>query len=183
MDFRKFALTSHRWLGLASAGVLSIIGLSGVALIWPVQAPLRMIANRLHENLWMGRVGNWIVTAFTAIALLLLLSGLFLWWRQKIVAVRSRSGWRRIMFELHHSLGILGFTIMLVLTLTGIGMAAPTHGGFRRMIAALHNARGFPLPIQVLYAAGTVAFLIESVTGIVMWWKPWRRSRDVGHTL
>jgi len=96
-----------------------------------------------------------------------------LWWKQKTVAVRRDAGWRRAMFDLHHSLGVLGFLIMFLLAVTGIGMTATTEGGkANRVITRLHTTRGYPLPIKLLYTIGTTAFVIQGVTGLVMWRKP-----------
>jgi uncharacterized iron-regulated membrane protein len=46
------------------------------------------------------------------------------------------------------------------------------HPEFRRVILAWHTSKGFPLPVKVLYAVGTLGFLVQGVTGVAMWWRP-----------
>jgi uncharacterized iron-regulated membrane protein len=173
--FRSFVLITHRWLGLTSSVVLSIVGLTGAILIWPVTSLLKRVAGPLHERLAMGRVGWWLVVLATVIAVLLELGGLVLWWKRKTIAVRIRSGWRQGLFDLHHAAGILGLPLMLLLAVSGVGMAfvTPTsHPALRRVIFDWHTTRGFPTPVKLLYTIGTTGFLVQGVTGVVMWWKP-----------
>lgn len=177
MRLRSVILASHRWMGLATAGVLSIVGSTGAFLIWPSYWRLEKvvkIAGRLHEELAMGQVGRWIVIYSTVVAVVILLGGVCLWWKRKIVAIETRAGWRRMLSDLHHSLGVLGFAMMLLIALTGVGMAvtSPDDGELRRIIFELHTTKGYPFPVKLVYAAGTTAFLVQSVTGVVMWWGP-----------
>jgi hypothetical protein len=64
---------------------------------------------------------------------------------------------------------------MMVLAVSGVGMAfvAPKDNPeLRRVIFNWHTTRGFPLPVKLLYAVGTLGFLVQGLTGIAMWWKP-----------
>src|SRR5688572_1320801 len=108
MSFRQLVLVTHRWLGLGSSGILAIVGLTGAFLITP-GLPLRKIAGGLHEKLALGTPGAWIVTIATAAAVLLELGGCFLWWKQKLLRVRSGKGWRQALIDLHHVVGAVAF--------------------------------------------------------------------------
>jgi uncharacterized iron-regulated membrane protein len=78
---------------------------------------------RLHVQLFANQWGEWTVDIATTAALLLVPTGLILWWRKKRVAVLWRSSWRRILYDLHAVLGIFGSLFVLVLIVTGFLMA------------------------------------------------------------
>jgi uncharacterized iron-regulated membrane protein len=75
-----------------------------------------------HTRLTGGTVGDVLVTIATFAALVLTLSGLILWWRDKIWRVRHTASWKRINFDLHHVLGLLASVAIVVMTLTGVWM-------------------------------------------------------------
>ena len=54
------------------------------------------------------------------IALILTLTGLILWWREKIWRVKTDASWKRINFDLHHALGLFAALVVLIMTLTGV---------------------------------------------------------------
>lgn len=82
---------------------------------------LSVLMRRLHVDLVMGRRGALIVTGATAEALLLALTGLWLWWRKKHWQFRR---WRgsvfRVSWDLHNATGIWFAIPALVMSLTGI---------------------------------------------------------------
>jgi uncharacterized iron-regulated membrane protein len=171
---RSIVLVTHRWLGISSSVVLSIVGLTGAVLASSGTSLLRRVSGRLHETLAMGRIGWWLVVGATVMAVLLQLGGLYLWWKRKTIAVRVRSGWRLGMFDLHHAAGLLALPLMFLLAATGVGMAVvtPANPELRRIIVDLHTTRGFSTPVKLVYMIATTGFLVQSMTGLVMWWKP-----------
>ena len=174
---RSFILVTHRWMGLASSLALAIVGLTGAILLLPGKSPLRSIAGPLHERLGMGKFGWWIVVVVTIAAVFLELGGLYLWWKRKTISVRMRAGWRLALFDLHHAFGVLALPLMLLLAVSGVGMAFVTPKNqpqLRRVIFDLHTTRGFSTSVKVVYALGTTGFLLQGVTGVAMWCKPRR---------
>jgi len=82
---------------------------------------LTAVMRRLHVELLMGPRGALIVTAATAEAFLLALTGLWLWWRKKHWQFRR---WRgsafRVSWDLHNATGIWFGAPVLVMVITGI---------------------------------------------------------------
>ena len=74
----------------------------------------------LHTRLLGGATGSVVVVCFTIAALVLVITGLVVWWRDKIWRVRLSGSWKRVNFDLHHSLGVFAAVIALVITATGI---------------------------------------------------------------
>ncbi|MEO6222671.1 MAG: PepSY domain-containing protein [Vicinamibacterales bacterium] len=171
-SWRRLLLVTHRWIGLSTSLVLIIAGGTGAMMVWGFQGPFRRSVGRVHENLALGRVGIWIVMIATAGAIVLQLGGVILWWRRKTVRVRTTLGWRTAVIDLHHSVGLLGLLLMLTIAATGVGMRIAGPGPVRRTIVDFHTSRTFPVAVDVLYAMGSLGFLVQGVTGVVMWWKP-----------
>ena len=173
MSFRQLVLITHRWLGLGASSVLAIVGMTGTFLVAP-DLPLRRFAGPIHERLALGTAGSWLVTLATISAVLLELGGCYLWWKRKLFRVRIGRGWREALTDIHHVAGVVAFALMFLLALSGVGMAfviPQQHPGLRRVIMDLHTARTFPVPVKLLYVAGTCTFVLQGVTGVVMWWR------------
>jgi len=183
MTFRQFVLVTHRWLGLGAALVLLAVGGSGAALVWPTL----FVADdagltRFHTRMLLGEPGEWLVITATVVSLVLVLGGVILWWKRKLVAIHWKRGWWRFLFDLHHSLGVIAATLMLVIALTGVGLVltehedgsplSPKERAVRDAIERFHTGREFARPLQLLYALGSLAFVLQGVSGFVMWWKP-----------
>ena len=191
MSFRRFVLVTHRWLGLGSSVVLAIVAGTGSLILWTLPDWLRRIVGPMHQSLGFEKIGfesegRWIVIATSAVAAVLALGGLILWWKLKIIRVKTAAGWRRALFDVHHVLGFVGFLLMFTLAVSGIGMivTVPDSGEFQRIIVNLHTTRGFPFWLKVIWAMGSAAFVVQGVSGVVMWWKPRtstsnRRSREL----
>ncbi len=194
MTVREFFLKTHRWMGLGASIVLAVVGFTGVLLIWPDRlGDYARTMSRFHTRLLIGEPGEWLVITSTVLSSLLILGGVYLWWKRKIVAIEFRRGWWRLLFDLHHSLGLLATVLMLVLSLSGIGLVltevereagqeppprTPAEIATRKTVHDLHTGRNYSLPMKILYAAGSLGFLVQSATGFVMWWKPQTRSRS-----
>ncbi len=171
MSWRRLVLVTHRWIGLATSLVLVIAGVTGAMMVWGFQGDVRRAVGRIHENLALGHIGEWIVLLATAGAIVLQLGGVILWWKRKTLKVRTTAGWRMAFIDLHHSVGAAGLLLMLVIAATGVGMRMVGPGAVRRTIVDFHTSRRFPLAVDIMYAIGSMAFAVQGVTGVVMWLK------------
>jgi uncharacterized iron-regulated membrane protein len=88
---------------------------------------LTKVMRRLHTNLVLGPRGKFIITLATAEALLLVLTGIWLWWRKKHWQFRA---WRgsafRVSWDLHNATGIWFLIPVLSMVVTGLLIAMPT---------------------------------------------------------
>lgn len=82
-----------------------------------------------HYNLWLPRwIGIPLVSYGTLVFVILLLSGLVLWWpkrwnkrsMKKSFTMNWKSNWRRINYDLHNVIGFYSLLIALILGLTGM---------------------------------------------------------------
>ena len=99
----------------------------------------------LHTQLLGGRVGNAIVVAVTFVALFLVVSGVVVWWREKLWRVNTRGSWKRTNFDLHHSLGIFSAAVLLIITSTGLWVRYATVDEWMRK---LNSSSTPPVPPQ-----------------------------------
>lgn len=77
----------------------------------------------LHTRLFAGQIGEWLVGTVTALTLLMAITGLYLWWPRKILAINGRRSWRRVNFDLHNVFGLYASTVFLFIALTGMMIA------------------------------------------------------------
>ena len=183
MDVRQLVLVTHRWLGLATSGVLAIAGVTGVFLIWRErwwweQSELLVFAGRvsspIHERLALGSVGSFVVVTATGLAILMEVGGLILWWRRKTLWVRPGRGWWRMCFDLHHVIGAVFLPLMLMLVVTGFVMGVTHPDDYPwlwRFMARLHRGQ-YGFAIELLYALASAGFLVQGLTGLAVWWRP-----------
>jgi uncharacterized iron-regulated membrane protein len=73
----------------------------------------------VHTRLMAGRVGEYLVGAVTITTLVTIVTGLYLWWRLKIVHVRWKSPGKRFNFDLHNVFGVYAAVFLVFVTLTG----------------------------------------------------------------
>ena len=90
----------------------------------------------LHVRLLGSKVAGEVVGIVTLVAFLLVLSGLVLWWRERAWRVQWSASWKRVVFDLHHSLGVVASLILLVITASGLVIHYDAIG---RMIGGLDH--------------------------------------------
>jgi uncharacterized iron-regulated membrane protein len=80
-----------------------------------------------HFYLWLpDAIGQPIVATACLVFLVMILSGLFLWWPRKKKDSKQRfrikwnARWRRVNYDMHNVLGFYAFSIALILALTGL---------------------------------------------------------------
>lgn len=84
----------------------------------------------LHRTLLLGHIGEEIIFWNACIFLVILLSGLFLWWPRRrkqfrqAVTIKKNASLKRRYFDLHSVAGFYVFIPMIFIVVTGIDMAA-----------------------------------------------------------
>jgi uncharacterized iron-regulated membrane protein len=170
---RRSMLAVHRWLGLGSSAVLILIGATGMLIAVPYRPRLPRLVGVVHETLALGSFGSWLVIGATLVSILLEIGGLYLWWRRKIVWVRSGAGWRAGVSDLHHAAGILFLPMMLMLSVTAAVMSFTRSSDHPRMhpaIVDIHTSRKYSSAVKFLYVASGAGFLIQGTSGVLLWW-------------
>lgn len=185
MSLRTFVILTHKWIGLASSLVLSIAGLTGALLVWPEVLPTEVVntIGALHVELLAGRSGANVMIGFTALGILLQAGGLYLWWPTKRLRIRRDAGFWRWSYDVHNTIGVLFYVVMLILGVTAIGRAIIGTVGVPglsevgvKIVAYSHTTNRFPFPLKLVWAIGSLGFLAQGVTGVVMWLKPGRAA-------
>lgn len=120
--------------------------------------------HRLHVNLMFGQIGSEIIAAGTVASFLLVLSGIYLWWSDKLWRVRWSASWKRIVYDLHHSLGILAALVILVITGSGMIMHYRALG---TMVASIGSAPRDKPPVQVS-VAGRSDIALDSASRVAV---------------
>jgi uncharacterized iron-regulated membrane protein len=85
---------------------------------WNKTLPRRL--HVLHVSLMANKIGGEIVGLITVSALLLVLTGATIWWRDKLWRVRWSASWKRILFDLHHSFGVCAAVILVIISSSGL---------------------------------------------------------------
>jgi len=125
----------------------------------PLVAFMRKV-HLLHTQLLGGRVGNAIVVAVTFVALFLVISGIVVWWRDKLWRVNTSASWKRINFDLHHSLGIWAAVVLLIITSTGLWVRYATVDEWMRK---LNSSPTPPVPSQPAADPGMPLLSLDSI--------------------
>ena len=73
----------------------------------------------LHTSLLAKSIGGAVVGIATVASLLLVVTGMIIWWRDKLWRIRWSASWKRIVYDLHHSLGIIASLVLFVITASG----------------------------------------------------------------
>lgn len=77
----------------------------------------------LHSLAITGPVGNAVIEIVAGWAILLVLTGLYLWWPRRgspVIGARGRSSGRTFWRDIHASVGLVGAAVILFLALTGM---------------------------------------------------------------
>ena len=124
------------------------------------------LARRLHifhETLLAGPVGGTIVGIATLMALVLVLSGLVVWWPQMLWRVRFGASWKRVTFDLHHLLGVSAALVILLITASGVVIVYPALGD---LLGKLDRTPPAARPVQRLPDAGARPLTLDSLVHV-----------------
>jgi uncharacterized iron-regulated membrane protein len=119
------------------------------------QESQRTVSRRLHVfhvELFAGKTGRTVVGAATVVALFLVLTGIILWWPDKLIRVNTGASWKRINFDLHHALGIVAALILIVITASGLVIH---YDVLTNAVRSLDATPAAPAPQQPAQPAGT----------------------------
>ena len=85
-----------------------------------------------HIHLYLllpERIGQWVVGLSVSCFVVLLITGMFLWWpkrksdRKRSFSIKWNSRWRRVNYDLHSVLGFYVLSIALIISLSGLNIA------------------------------------------------------------
>lgn len=136
---------------------------------------------QMHMNLLLGKkYGTWVVGISTIIFVVILISGMVLWWPKRwkgktlkrSLWIDWKSKWKRLNYDLHNVLGFYSLLISLVLAITGLVFTYPS---FKKAYISFFNSfdgseikelKGEPFKIPNYYPEGeqldnALHFLLE----------------------
>ena len=117
----------------------------------------------LHTRLLGGDIGSTIVAVITFITLFLVLSGIIIWWREKRWRINTSASWKRINFDLHHSLGVFSAIVLLFITATGLWVH---YGVVDEWMRKLNRSPSASPPTQPAFAPGTPELSVDSIAAV-----------------
>lgn len=102
-----------------------------------------------HFYLWLpAHIGQPVVASATLVFLVMLISGIILWWPKKKKDMKQRfkvkvnARWRRVNYDLHNVLGFYAWTIAIILAMTGLVW------GFQWYANGLYKIAGGEKPLE-----------------------------------
>ena len=107
------------------------------------------LAGEIHVRLATGTVGATIIRWSNLMALLLLISGVGLWWPNRRIRFGGLDGTRRSWSDLHQAIGAVFFTFLFIAA--GTGALTSFEGPIRHAIRTLRGPDSVP-PLQVMSA-------------------------------
>jgi uncharacterized iron-regulated membrane protein len=119
----------------------------------------------LHTSLLAKGVGSTIVGIVTIAALVLVITGMIIWWREKLWRIHWSASWKRIVFDVHHSLGIFASLVLFVITASGMAIHYNAIGD---AILKLDKAPRAAFPKQPAGDSGAKPISVDSVERIAL---------------
>ena len=135
------------------------------------------IVKGIHWSLLLATpIGQPIIVWSTVIFIILLISGLILWWpkkwnragKQKSFKIKWGSTWRRVNYDLHNVLGFYFLLVSLIIAFTGLYWYMPSvkkgihfigtgeyklpPGPTQKVVSTLPDSTGLSSPLDVVYS-------------------------------
>ncbi|PSR56712.1 hypothetical protein AHMF7605_26070 [Adhaeribacter arboris] len=131
--------------------------------------PFWDIVAELHVSLMLGEVGSYVVRYSTLLFLVMLLSGIILWWPKNKAAAKQRFyfrwkkglKWKRKNYDLHNILGFYASWITLFMVITGL---AWSFEWFKNMVYLALNSKA---PVENNFQLATLVPSAHSSTFII----------------
>lgn len=128
---------------------------------------------QLHRGLVAGRVGKLVMGINASIFLVILATGLVLWWPTARKALKPRlkvkwgSGWKRLNHDFHISLGFYASVFLFIIAFTGVGMSFDWVGAGINKLTHSPTKRPEP-PVSAAPAVpGAAPFAADAVLALV----------------
>lgn len=174
----------------------------------PPQLPFFREVRKLHR--WLldapakkgePSVGKWVVGISTLMMVIVLISGVVVWWPRhagqwrRRLTLRLRQGWRPAFYDSHVALGIYATAFLLLMALTGLTwsfgwyrqMAYGLFDGLmpadevRRLFYSLHTGQWGGLLTKTLYFLSALIGALLPWSGYWMWLKHRKRRASRAH--
>jgi uncharacterized iron-regulated membrane protein len=164
----RWTLLLHRWIGLAAALFLVAAALTGSVLLFTDSPRI----TQLHVRPFSGEASEWIVNGATATLLLIVPTGLLLWWRRPRFTFRRSRSLKRTLYDLHNVLGFYSAVFVLLLATTGAFLGFEEGlGGFLgvqewRIPDPPHSNAPGTMVASVAAPMGAAAFQAKAVAAI-----------------
>jgi uncharacterized iron-regulated membrane protein len=113
------------------------------------ERPFVSTVRRIHTRLGGGYTGRLIVDYATVLSLLLIPTGLCVWWKKKTWTVAWGRSWNRVNWDLHSAIGLYSVPLLLVLSASGFFLA------FDDSLFWVVRSTPQPVPRRVLSLPGT----------------------------
>ncbi|WP_413533053.1 PepSY-associated TM helix domain-containing protein [Empedobacter brevis] len=90
---------------------------------------LFLVIQYIHMNLLLGEIGKNIIGISTVIFVIIMISGLILWWPKKkkqaknALTIKWNAKWKRVNYDLHNVLGFYAFSIAIIVALSGLAFS------------------------------------------------------------
>ena len=131
---------------------------------WNLQA----IAVKLHGELMIGRAGDWLIELATSWGLVLLVSGMYLWWPRKngklwgVLLPRLQWKNRRVFWrDVHSVFGVYGLLVVAFLLLTGLPWAGFWGSYFVWLAGGYSAPQTQAVPKSTVPAESNAALMVE----------------------
>lgn len=154
---------------------------------------LAEVIKQIHSLTMAGTVANHWIEIVAGWAIVLVVSGVFLWWPRGrpggVWSVRGRPAQRTRWRDLHAVTGVFAAAAILFLAVTGMPWSAFWEAAVRAADDAdygvagrltewgvnLHTGVQFGWPNRLVMLAGCLSIIVLALSAVVMWWK--RRPR------
>lgn len=117
----------------------------------------------LHTSFMAHGAGSAVVAIVTLASLLLTITGIALWWRDRLWRVRWIASWKRIVFDLHHALGVVASLTLFIITSSGLTIH---YNAIGKTIAALDATPHAAPPTQPASPVGGAGLALDSVASV-----------------
>ncbi|MEP6779264.1 MAG: PepSY-associated TM helix domain-containing protein [Gemmatimonadaceae bacterium] len=127
------------------------------------QATLARRLHVFHVEFFSGKAGKTFVGILSGVALFLVITGMILWWPDKLIRVNRSASWKRINFDLHHVLGISASLILVVITASGLVVH---FDGLANAIKSLDSKPTLAPPMQASASSNTMRPSFDSIAHV-----------------